>query len=207
MKVFGSADAVVAAMREDLAEEIERFERQIELEMAAIREQASHERVDIADRDRRMAAARRDARERLAHEDGKDARGALERRERWIADVVAQARARLTAPETREVRHAWLAALAREALDALPPGDAVLAVPPDDHASLDAAWVSGVSGPRTVTLAAEPIAGGCIARSRDGRVTFDNTIDARLTRLTSTWRSVLGSLYESAVTAVAEPRA
>jgi vacuolar-type H+-ATPase subunit E/Vma4 len=42
---------------------------------------------------------------------------------------------------------------------------------------------------------------GCIARSADGRVTFDNTVEARERRCRTEWRAAVARLYDAAIAA------
>ncbi len=205
MKVLGSVEAVIAAVRDDVAVDLEALEHQGERQLAAEREQAGGEPATAPDRDRRLASARREARERLAQEDWEDARAALEHRERWIADVLARARARLLSPEPGAVRRRRLADLAHEAIAALPGDEARLAVTAGDRPLLDEAWcldVAARAGKRQIAIETEDIGGGCRARSSDGRLLYDNSIDARVRRLEVAWRAVLGQLYHEAIGAV-----
>lgn len=84
----------------------------------------------------------------------------------------------------RQVLEAWLAAAAQ----ALPPGDLVAEVRPDDEKRLAAAWkdiVARAAPGRSVTLAShtQPSVGGIRVRLADNRAQLDQTFEARQTRL------------------------
>lgn len=84
----------------------------------------------------------------------------------------------------RQVLEAWLAAAAQ----ALPPGDLVAEVRPEDEKRLAAAWkdiVARAAPGRSVTLAShtQPSVGGIRVRLADNRAQLDQTFEARQMRL------------------------
>ncbi len=84
----------------------------------------------------------------------------------------------------RQVLEAWLAAAAQ----ALPPGDLVAEVRPEDEKRLAAAWadIAARTAPgRSVTLAShtQPSVGGIRVRLADNRAQLDQTFEARQMRL------------------------
>lgn len=139
------------------------------------------------------------ARVRVSQEDWNDAREAVAEREQWIQRVVALGAARLQERLPVAEARAALAVLAREAISRLPTGAIELAVAEADAALLDSEWRASISPSGKaddIRLVVEPIDGGCIARSADGRASFDNSHKARIERLQAYWRAALSDLYE-----------
>lgn len=169
MKGFGSIEAVVAAIHEDVRAEIERVDREAAAAIAQLRDEDARTPIVVSDADVHIAAARRQARERLAAEDWRDRSTALEAREAWIARVVIEGNRRLAALDA-EARRRDLDRLAPDALARVPGDGSELVVTAD----------------------------GCVAQSADGRVRYDNTYAARAQRLEPVWRAALGELFEQA---------
>jgi vacuolar-type H+-ATPase subunit E/Vma4 len=195
VRTLGSVPAIVAAIHEEAAAEAEAVKR--EAAALAAEPARADEEVVLAGRDKRLAEARRSARERLAREDWEDARQALELREQWMARVVAAAHHRLAASGASREE---LGALTREAVVHLPGGPVVLVVSPDSAPLADRAWLDAVGAVRpgaALHVVANPgaPAWGCVARTEDGRVAFDNTLAARSRRLERTWRVALGKVW------------
>ena len=122
--------------------------------------------------------------------------------------VVAQQGRRALAPRPDAL--AWTAALAREAVGQLPGSACIVTVPAGLSPAPDEAWRLALgSGDRQdrSRSSAGAFAAGCLARTPDGRVTFDNRIEAREERTRTEWRAALARIYETAVAAadVMEP--
>jgi vacuolar-type H+-ATPase subunit E/Vma4 len=184
---------MAAALRDDAAVEAER-------RLAEANETARRIAADTTppqDPEPRLAAARREARERIAAEDWLDSRTAIEDREEWMRLAIERARARLIAPEPPADRRARLARLATEALAALPGDELVVALAPEDAAIVDAAWAAALRPGARVTVEVVPEAApaGCTVRTADGRISSDNGVDARLRRFESACRVALGRIY------------
>ena len=99
------------------AAEAERIQESTANELASIRATEASSDVAIADRDERLAAARRENEERIAKQEWEARRAVIEQREAWIGRVVAKARERWG--ELDAVR---VAALVDEARTHLPEG-------------------------------------------------------------------------------------
>jgi vacuolar-type H+-ATPase subunit E/Vma4 len=125
MQTLGSPASVVAAIREDCDADAERIQTATAAELEIIRAAASTASVVIAGREQRLAAARRDAEERVAHQEWEGRRAVLEQREQWIQDVVATAQQRWPAASA-----AALDALVRDARAHLPDGEHEVLVDP-----------------------------------------------------------------------------
>jgi vacuolar-type H+-ATPase subunit E/Vma4 len=197
MKAWGSAAAVIAAVRDDAAVEAERLERAADAALAALR-RAAVAASDAPDLAPRVASARRAAAELLADEDWQDMVDAAADRDAWIASIAQQGRrAFATAPEAL----AWTAALACEAVRQLPGSACVVTVPAGLSPAPDEAWRLALeaSTGRQITLERGPFPAGCVARTPDGRVTFDNRLEAREGRMRTRWRAALARIYEAAV--------
>jgi vacuolar-type H+-ATPase subunit E/Vma4 len=199
MKPLGSIAALVAAIREDAAAEAEALAARADRAVTMLTSDPASCPPRFDDDQRAVAAARDRARVRVAQEDWHDARDAVAQREEWIARVISlgagQLQERLPADEAREA----LATLAREAIQRLPAGVIELAVSESDEPLLDLAWRAGISrsgDADDIRVVVEPIGGGCIARSADGRASFDNTYAARSERLQAQWRAALADFYE-----------
>jgi vacuolar-type H+-ATPase subunit E/Vma4 len=95
---------------------------------------------------------------------------------------------------------AWLEHLAREAVADLP-GDACVVTIPATQLADAARWCDSVGADleKSIRLEAGDISAGCIARTPDGRVTFDNTVEARERRARTEWRTAIARLYDEAV--------
>ena len=97
-------------------------------------------------------------------------------------------------------RRELLASLAREAIEGLP-GDAFdVFVSPADAPLCDETWRRGVAGSsRRVAVRSDdpPEGGGCMARTADGRVSFDNGFAARARRFEAAWRAELARVFPS----------
>ena len=176
MQPLGSIAAVCAAIREDAAAEAERIAR----EGAAARERLlavdEGPALPTAEREARISAARRHARELLATEDAADARTLLEAREQWMAAVVERAMRSLSESDRRN----RLQALARELRQRLP--KSILTVAPED-----VAFVEGAVADSSMH------AGGM--RATDGKLTLDESLEARARRLEPIWRAALGRIW------------
>lgn len=196
MRAWGSAAAVIAALRDEAAADIERLEREAAAELEAIR--AATGPVDAApDAEARLSAARRAAAEHEADEDWQDTVGVATDRDAWIGAIVQQGgRVLATAPDAAS----WTAALAREAVAALPGDACVLVIPAALAGALGDGWrvaLEHATGTR-VTVEPGPLSAGCVARTPDGRVTFDNSLEARQRRVHAAWRRALARLYDAA---------
>jgi vacuolar-type H+-ATPase subunit E/Vma4 len=208
MKALGSIAALVAGIRDEAAADAEAIAAGADEAVAHITADASCPPVAAAGATA-LAAARERARIRIAQEDWHDAREAVAEREAWIQRAVAlgarQLRERQDAPATR----AMVGALAREAIARLPAGPIEIVVAAGDAPALDRAWraeVSASGDPDHIAIVTGTIEGGCLARTPDGRASFDNTFDARAERLQAAWRAALADLYDRVTAPPAEPR-
>ena len=199
MRAWGSAAAVVAAVRDDAAAERERLERE---SAAALDALAGDAQAHTADSQRetaldRMDAVRRAIAEADAAEDWEDTVAAASDRDAWIASVAEQGRRAIA---TGADAQAWLERVTREAVAELP-GDACVVQLPASLASAAEAWRPAVERDARKHLVFEPAAltAGCIARTPDGRVTFDNTVEARERRSRTEWRTAVARLYDQAL--------
>lgn len=205
MRAWGSAAAVIAALRDDAAAAVERLEREADAALTALRAAAGTP-PDAPDPAPRIAAARRTVADLEADQDWQDAVDAAADREAWIGSIVQQGRRGLAAaPDAL----AWTAALAREAVRSLPGAVCVVTVPASLIPAPDESWrlaLEKATG-KPITLELGPLSAGCTARTPDGRVTFDNRIDAREARTLTEWRAALARIYEAAIAqaAVMEP--
>ncbi|MEW6321092.1 MAG: V-type ATP synthase subunit E family protein [Acidobacteriota bacterium] len=199
MRTAGSPAAVMAAMRDEAAAEVDRVEQEAAARVGALERALAELTVEAPDRDRRLARARAAAGERMAREDDLDARADLDVRERWMAAVAARGRQLL---ESRDAaaRRRVLTRLAVEALARVPGSTAVLELAACDLAAVDLAWREAVtreSGKQGVELVAGKIGGGCVARTPDGRAAYDNSIEARIDRFLPECRAALGAVFEA----------
>ena len=202
MKPLGSVAAVIAAIREDASAEAEALDRRAEAEVESIRAVPAGDLVRLPDIERRLMAARQAAESRMAQEDWDDRRESVADRERWIARAVELGRHQLADAVDGQARRELLAVLAREALSRLPGGVCEIVVAEADFACLGPEWrraVAEASGREDVRIAAGSHEGGCIARTLDGRASFDNSYPARATRFQSAWRSALADIFEEAL--------
>ena len=209
MKPLGSVAALLAAIRDDAAAEAEVIQRDAD---AAVARTAADEAACPPSQaeDRQLAVARDRARVRIAQEDWHDARDAIAERERWMARAIALGTAQLQERRTPPEVRVELAALAREAVARLPAGAIELLVDAAVARDLDDEWLSALAARRgddRITIVTAAVNGGCIARSADGRASFDNSYAARAERLQALWRAQLAAIYERATSAIALPRA
>ena len=194
--------AVVEALREEAEGEVQRIAHETQERVARLRASAGGEPADLPDRGPRLAAARREAAELLAQEAGADRRAMLEEREAWIGRIVAEGLRRLESPEPAAERRDSLARLAAEAAASLPGEASEIVVAPADAALLDEAWckdVAKAAGKKVVRVVADAgrRAGGCLARTPGGKVSFDNGYEARARRFEPVWRAGLAEIYGS----------
>jgi vacuolar-type H+-ATPase subunit E/Vma4 len=204
MKALGSIAALVAAIRDEAAADAEAIAARADEAVARITADASCP-PPTGTGAPTLAVARDRARIRVAQEDWQDARDAVAQREDWIQRAITLGAAQVRGRREPAATRAILAALAREAMARLPAGPVEIVVADGDAPLLDRAWraeVSGPGNPDRITIATGAIDGGCLARSADGRASFDNTFDARAERLQAAWRAELADLYDR-VTAVA----
>lgn len=202
MKALGSIAAVIAAVLEDSDAEAAAIEREAADTIAALpRGPAAAAILDEA----AIAEARERARIALAHEDWEDVREAISEREAWLARAIEAGRIQLGASEAPEPRRERLLMLAREAIARLPGGPIEIAVGEADAPLLDAEWRAALlpASPDQILIVTAAIDGGVLARTRDGRASFDNTWPARAERLESTWRAALADLYDHAAAPLA----
>ena len=134
--------------------------------------------VSIADRDARLAAARRRNAERIATQEWEGRRAIIAQREQWMQRVVAKAQ------ETWSCDVAQLHALVREARARMPAGVCEIAVCAADRERINVP---------DANISIAPIAGGCIVTVGD--VSFDNSFEARSRRLEPEWRNALSGMY------------
>jgi hypothetical protein len=148
------------------------------------------------DADARLTAARRLAADRDADEDWEDVVSTMTDRDTWIADVVRRGCVAIAAaPDAIE----WTESLAREALAALSGEPCVLIVPADLVSPLEARRPAlEECSAKRITIEAGSLAAGCIGRTADGRVTFDNSLEARARRMQTRWRAILAKAYDEA---------
>ncbi len=208
MKPLGSVAAVIAAVREDASAEAESIDRRAQTEVERIRSLAASDVVTIPDLERRLTAARQASEARLAQEDWEDRREAVADRERWIARAVELGRHLLTDPGDAQARRERLAALALEALSRLPGGVCEVVVPEAELAWLGPDWcraVADAAGRDEVRVTAGSQEGGCIARTPDGRASFDNSYAARAQYFQAAWRSALAEIHEQALSGAPPP--
>ena len=198
MRAWGSAASVVAAVADDAAAEIERLEHAAE--EATIRRQAAQTGVPAPiDPGPRLAMARRGAAELDLEQDWQDALTAARDRDEWIAAVIRIARPAI-ATATDVVQ--WTAALIVEAVGHLPDcASAVVAVPASILSAVDQDWrpaLESTTG-KSLVVEAGTFTAGCLARTGDRRVSFDNRLEAREARMSTELRTALARHYDAAV--------
>lgn len=206
MKPLGSVAAVIAAVREDAGAEAEAIGARAAEEVARIRALQASDVVTIADRETRLAAARREAHTRLAQEDWEDRRDAVALREEWLERALDLGRRLLAKPEDATARRARLTSLVEEGLARLPGATCEVVVSEADALLLGPDWrrdIAAAAGRRDVLVTSGPVDGGCILRTPDGRASFDNTYATRARRFQPAWRAALAGLYEQALSAAA----
>lgn len=202
MNTLGSVAAVIAAVREEAAAEMDRLAR----EAAATRAALALERdrpVDMVDADRRVAEAHARAQRIEDETSWNDTLDDLQDRERWIAAVAAAARPSLIRGADGDWTRAWTAMLAREGMEALPPGACTIVVPASQLGLFDDRWRADLearSG-RAVAVEGGAISAGCLIRLVDRPIAYDNSLDARERRLHADWRAALARLYDALPTA------
>jgi len=202
---YGSAASVAAAIREDAAAEAERIDQSAATEIAALKTEAATADVSIADRERQIAAARREADERVAQQEWQGRRAFIEAREAWIAEIIAAAQQRWSSG-SREERIARLTALATEALERVAGDDCVLTIGLADADIGGDAWAAALAsacGKRRVRIATGAIAAGCIASA--GNLAFDNSVESRARRLEPEWRNALAAMFSLGAPASRRP--
>jgi len=208
MRTFGSSAAVVSAIREDVAAELERLAQQTAREVDRLRHDDAARPLTLPERAARLATARRLMRERLSQEDWEDARAALEERERWLVQAVAEGERALGRPESAPARRQLVQRLALEGLSRLSGRSFEVVVSSADAAVVDPEWCRALAAEAAkgeVRLVVAAVGGGCLVRGIDGRARFDNTFPARARRFESIWRAALGHLYEPVDVAVGQP--
>ena len=199
MRTWGSAAAVAAAVRDDAAAERERLERETAEALEALTRPtgAPMAAAGSGEGAERLDAVRRGAAEAEAAEDWEDTVSAASDRDAWITAVAAEGRRAIaTGPEAQ----AWLERVTREAVAELPGDACVVTVPSAQVAGADA-WRARVAADLKKTIRLEPgdLIAGCVARTPDGRVTFDNTVEARERRSRTEWRTAIARLYDEAI--------
>jgi vacuolar-type H+-ATPase subunit E/Vma4 len=202
MKAVGSVAAVIAAIREDAAAEAEAIESRATAEVERIRGLQASDVVTIPDRESRLAAARRHAQMRVAQEDWEDTRDAVAVREEWMNRALELGRQVLTNREGGQAHRERLAALVAEGLARLPGGACEIVLSGTDVALLGPDWgrdTARVNGRDDIRVTAGSLDGGCILRTLDGRLSFDNSYTARTNRFQAAWRSALARVYEQAI--------
>jgi hypothetical protein len=201
MKAWGSAASVVAAVRDDAAAERERLERESAAALEALAAGAGMRAgEDCGTPSNRMDAVRRAIAESEAAQDWEDTVTAAADRDAWIAAVAEAGRRAIAAGADAQ---AWLERVTREAVTELP-GETCIVQLPAVLATAAEAWRPVVERETGKQLIFEPatFAAGCIARTPDGRVTFDNTVEARERRSRTEWRTAVARLYDNALAAV-----
>ena len=167
MQTIGSVAALVAAIAEEAAAEVERIEQMpIAVEPPPEPPRRDEERLNVI---------RRENAERIARQEWEGTRAAIEQREAWIRSVVEHA----------ELKGDPMP-LAIEALRHVRGDDCEIAISPGDR--IDVTKLG-----RRARVVEAPISGGCIVTSGD--VTFDNSYEARARRLESEWRNALSEMY------------
>ena len=200
MTAWGSAAAVIAALRDDAAVEGERLQRDAEAAALKVR-QVGTDATASAELDGRLDAVRRDLAEASSAAEWEDTVAAAADRDAWIDAVAAEGRRRLASDGDAA---SWLQARITESVRALPGTSAVVTVPAA-HVPAVAALrqdIEAASG-KQITIEAGILAAGCLVRTPDGRVTFDNSVEARERRARSEWRAAVARCYDAAVAATA----
>lgn len=199
MKRWGSSDAVVAAIREEAQAERDRCEREAVADLAAARATAPAAVLPEAP----LAAARRAAAEQEADEEWENARDAMRDREDWIRTVRSMGRDAIVGMDPQAAAD-WIERLVLRAAPHIPGSDCTVEVSPAIAALLDGTrreQMEKATGKRLRLEACGPPA-GCVVRSPDGAIAFDNSIDALEQRASRAWRLALGRLYDAATTNV-----
>jgi vacuolar-type H+-ATPase subunit E/Vma4 len=201
MRTWGSAAAVVAALRDDAAAERERLERENEEALASLRAPAAQAADDESDAG--LDRVRRSLAEAEAADDWDGTVTAASDRDAWIGEVAERGRRAIAADPAPQP---WLERLAREAMGELPGARCVVVVPAAQVAGAEA-WRGAMEREtgKAITIEGGTFAAGCIARTPDGRVVFDNTVDARERRSRTAWRTAVARVYDAARSATPVP--
>jgi vacuolar-type H+-ATPase subunit E/Vma4 len=199
VKTWGSIAAVVAAVLEDAAVEVERVGRQADAEIAALAGQPPP--APPAECEAARASAEREIADTEQEAELREFSERLEERERWIARVLDLAHARVGPGATRDAERDRLAALACEAALPLPGASCTVVVAEDVRAWLDADWIARLSTRvgKKIDIETGTHDGGCIVMSEDRRWSFDNSYRARSRRSEPEWRAALSRLYDDLV--------
>lgn len=192
MQTLGSISALVAAIRDEAEQAEEAVQKTLATELERFLAEDPVFESDAPDRAARLSHARRRAREARSRQDWLDRRAALEERERWMAAVMVEALRRLNDPSDPAARVETLRKQVDEARQRLP-GDAFEVVVPEADATL---LGDALGEPFKVTGDPAMAAGGCLVRTADGKVGYDNGLETRARRRESAWRAALGELYE-----------
>lgn len=202
MKTVGSVDSVLEMLREEVEAEAARIRRESEDEERRLREAAAAGRLEIPDREERLAQERRRAFERIAREDWEDRRRALERLEAFVAETEKRGVAALAIPGEPAETRALLARLVAEAVARLPGDSFEVSFAGDDAGVTEAdverlLAVSDRPGARRIRFAAERVAGsgGVLVRTADGRSSYDNRFEARRDRFEAEWRCAVAEIH------------
>jgi len=156
---------------------------------------AQIEQIEAGARDEGNARGRREAAQLLAGAEAECQRRYLQARERLIDDTMVRARERLAAFPTQSGAAAILERLIAEGLRVLPPGP-VRVLMPDTYAGLlDSTALARLGGARLQiqTQADFPPGGGVVLETDDGRLRFDNSFDARISRLSDRIRCAVAA--------------
>jgi vacuolar-type H+-ATPase subunit E/Vma4 len=205
MRAWGSADAVIAAVHDDAAVERERIEQETAAALTALARAAeTGEDRHEAGSDVQLEAVRSAAVAAEAAEDWDDTVATAADRDAWILEIAAAGRLRIA---TDAAVQAWLERTIREAVTALPGSACSVTVPEEQLAAAQrgrAAIEAEVN--RQITLEGGALTAGCHARTPDGRITFDNTLEGRERRRRLEWRAAVARIYDQAVAAVTMPQ-
>lgn len=198
MMPLGSIEAVVLAVQEDAKAEVEKIERDLATDIARLRQEDAALPVVVPDADARVAAARRQVRDRIAAEDGADHKAALSDRETWIRRAMTEGERKLRGLDAGLLR-ADLIHFAREALDRMPNTPLELLVPANHRELAETLLRDGAlsgSGKVVTRVGVAPeVTSGCIVQTADGRIRYDNSYEARARRFEAAWRARLGEMY------------
>jgi vacuolar-type H+-ATPase subunit E/Vma4 len=196
---WGNVAAVVAAVLEDAAVEIERLEREADDAIAALA--ARPPPIEPPECEAARARVEREIAAAEQEEEATEFAALLEQRERWIARVLESARARLGSGAASGAERDRLADLACDGARHLPGSSCIVQVVPSTQSLLDADWIAKVAGRagKTITIESAGVDGGCVVVSDDRRWSFDNTYRARSRRAEPTWRAALCRIYDDTV--------
>jgi len=203
---MGNEKVLTDEILSDAKRKADRARKRAEREAKKILAEAGKKADEAAERTLDVARERADrqAQATLATVAIEVQRDLLETREREFDKLFDAARQRLADKASYDYP-TTLATLAAEAIVAMRSDDVVVALSGDDKPIATDAWLADarrrVGRDVTITIAEEPAAidGGLIVRSADGRLLYDNSFAARLTRLRPDLRR------ELAATLFAEP--